>query len=50
MLWMIWIVLMLLVPAVAGVQVWWQMRRAPVEVAPVECSSGSGEALLNQES
>jgi hypothetical protein len=31
MLWLIWIVLMLLVPVGAGVHVWWQLHRAPHE-------------------
>ena len=31
MLWLIWIVLMLLVPVGAGVHIWWQLHRAPHE-------------------
>ena len=26
MLWLIWIILMLLTPVLAGVRVWWQLR------------------------
>ena len=29
MLWLIWIVLMILVPVGAGVHVWWQLHRVP---------------------
>ena len=34
MLWLIWIALILLVPAVAGVQVWWQLHRLPPTALP----------------
>jgi hypothetical protein len=29
MLWLIWIVMMLIIPAIAGVSVWLQQRREP---------------------
>jgi hypothetical protein len=34
MLWLIWIVMMLLTPLVAGVGVWRQVRLNPREIAP----------------
>jgi hypothetical protein len=34
MLWLIWIVLILLVPTVAGMQVWWQLHHLPPAALP----------------
>jgi hypothetical protein len=45
MLWLIWIAMMLLVPAAAGVQVWFQLHRAPANLLATNGSVGSaGEA------
>jgi hypothetical protein len=49
MLWLIWIVLMLLVPAVAGVQVWWQVRHTVVESAPAEADAWRSESLTDEQ-
>lgn len=49
MLWLIWIVLMLLVPLLAGVQVWWQVRHTVVETAPTESGADCGESLTNEQ-
>ena len=32
MLWLIWLLPMVLVPVLAGVRVWWQLRREAAEV------------------
>jgi hypothetical protein len=34
MLWLIWIVLMILVPVAAGMRVWWQLRHEVHEPVP----------------
>ena len=43
MLWLIWIVMLLLVPAAAGVQVWFQLHREPADGPITSNSAGSGE-------
>jgi len=43
MLWLIWIVMMLLVPVAAGVHVWFQLRRAPADVPTINSGTGSSE-------
>jgi len=44
MLWLIWIAMMLLVPAAAGVQVWFQLHRVPAD-GPIT-SNGAGSSEL----
>ena len=43
MLWLIWIALMLLVPMAVGVQVWFQLHHAPVDILT---ATGSGSTQL----
>jgi hypothetical protein len=40
MLWLIWIAIMLLVPIITGVYVWFQMNRLPVEVSVTTSAVG----------
>ena len=47
MLWLIWIVLMILVPVGAGVHVWWQLRRlSGVDVVPQWPASRAPQAVV----
>ena len=48
MLWLIWIAMMLLVPAAAGVQVWFQLRRAPADVPVIPLVIGNAELHPHQ--
>jgi len=43
MLWLIWIVMMLLVPVAAGVQVWFQLHRALADGPTTSNGAGSSE-------
>jgi len=43
MLWLIWIVMMLLVPVAAGVHVWFQLHRALADGPTTNSGAGSSE-------
>jgi hypothetical protein len=49
MLWLIWIALMLLVPAAAGVQVWFQLRRVPADAPAVSSVVGNAQPNCEQD-
>jgi hypothetical protein len=48
MLWLIWIAIMLLTPVLAGVQVWFQINRSPVDVPKASSAVGITESRSSE--
>ena len=49
MLWLIWIALMLAVPAAAGLQVWFQLRRVPADAPALPGAVGNAQPNAQQD-